>query len=54
MAFGTLEAQVAADNPVQVVDAFVDKLALQNLGLPHFVHKTAGRGCASAKLAANN
>jgi len=39
MAFGTLEAQVAADSPVRLVDAFVDTLELQKLGLTHSVYK---------------
>jgi hypothetical protein len=43
MVLGTLEKQVAADKPVQVVDAFVDKLKLQKLGFANTVYKTAGR-----------
>ena len=30
--FATLEDQVAADNPVRLIDAFIDKLDLQKLG----------------------
>ena len=31
--FSTLEDQVTADNPVRLMDAFIDKLDLQKLGL---------------------
>jgi hypothetical protein len=30
--FSTLEDQVSADNPVRLIDAFIDKLELQQLG----------------------
>ncbi|MBK8610008.1 MAG: hypothetical protein IPL84_08670 [Chitinophagaceae bacterium] len=30
--FSTLEDQVAADNPVRRIDAFIDKVDLQQLG----------------------
>ncbi|MBK8608423.1 MAG: hypothetical protein IPL84_00260 [Chitinophagaceae bacterium] len=30
--FSTLEDQVAADNPVRLIDAFIDKVDLQQLG----------------------
>ncbi len=30
--FTTLDDQVSADNPVRLIDAFVDKLDLQSLG----------------------
>ena len=30
--FSTLDDQVAADNPVRLIDAFIDKLDLQKLG----------------------
>ena len=30
--FATLEDQVASDNPVRLIDAFIDKLDLQKLG----------------------
>ena len=32
--FVSLEDQVAADNPVRLIDAFIDKLDLQQLGFP--------------------
>src|SRR3982750_2534397 len=41
--FTTLEDQVGADNPVRLIDAFVDKLHLQQLGFTHTVHKSEGR-----------
>ena len=36
--FSTLEDQVAADNPVRLNDAFIDKLHLQQLGFQKTVH----------------
>jgi transposase len=41
--FSTLEDQVAADNTVRLIDAFIDKLDLQQLGFSKMAHKTAGR-----------
>ncbi len=41
--FSTLEEQVAADNPVRLIDAFIDKLDLQKLGFTNTVHKSEGR-----------
>ena len=41
--FATLDDQVAVDNPVRLVDAFVDKLQLQKLGFTNTVHKSEGR-----------
>ena len=41
--FVTLEDQVTADNPVRLIDAFVDKLELQKLGFSHTIHKSEGR-----------
>ncbi len=41
--FATLEDQVAADNPVRLIDAFVDKLDLHQLGFSNSVHKSKGR-----------
>ncbi len=41
--FSTLENQVSADNPVRLIDAFVDKLHLQKLGFTKTIHKTEGR-----------
>jgi hypothetical protein len=35
--FATLEGQVSTDNPVRLIDAFIDKLDLQKLG---FIKKT--------------
>ncbi len=40
--FATLDDQVAADNPVRLIDAFVDKLQLQKLGFTNTVHKSEG------------
>jgi len=41
--FSTLEEQVAADNSVRIIDAFVNKLDLQKLGLGETMPKTEGR-----------
>ena len=41
--FATLEDQVAAENPVRLIDAFIDKLDLQQLGFSNIVPKSEGR-----------
>ena len=41
--FITLDDQLAADNPVRLIDAFVDKLDLQKLGFTRTVSKSEGR-----------
>lgn len=41
--FSTLEDQVCADNPVRLIDAFIDKLDLQKSGFSHTLHKSEGR-----------
>jgi transposase len=41
--FTTLEDQVAADNAVRLIDAFIDKLDLQKLGFTAVAHKSEGR-----------
>jgi transposase len=41
--FSTLEDQVAPDNPVRLMDAFIDKLDLRQLGFTATVHKSEGR-----------
>jgi transposase len=41
--FSTLEDQVCADNPVRLIDAFINKLELQKLGFTNTIHKTEGR-----------
>ncbi len=41
--FATLEDQVSADNPVRLIDAFIDKLDLHQLGFSNSVHKSEGR-----------
>ena len=41
--FSTHEDQVTADNPVRLMDAFIDKLDLQKLGFTNTVHKSEGR-----------
>jgi transposase len=41
--FGTLEDQVSADNAVRLIDAFIDKLDLYQLGFINTVHKSEGR-----------
>jgi transposase len=41
--FSTLEDQLGAENPVRLIDAFIDKLDLQKLGFTHTIHKSEGR-----------
>src|SRR5688572_19560851 len=41
--FTTLDQQLTADNAVRIIDAFVDRLDLKNLGLSNTVHKSEGR-----------
>jgi transposase len=41
--FATLEDQVACDNPVRLMDAFIDKLDLQQLGFGKTVYPSEGR-----------
>ena len=42
--FDTLEDQVAADNPVWLIDAFIDKLDLQKSGFQkRYITARAGR-----------
>ncbi len=41
--FSTLEDQVAAENTVRLIDAFIDKLELEKLGFSKTVHKSEGR-----------
>ena len=41
--FATLEDQVTTDNPVRLIDAFIDKLDLQKLGFQKTVHHSEGR-----------
>ena len=38
--FTTLEERVDADNPARLIDAFINKLDLQNMGFCKTVHKT--------------
>ena len=41
--FSTLEEQETADNPVRLIDAFIDKLELQKSGFTNTVPKSEGR-----------
>ena len=41
--FATLEDRVSADNPVRLMDAFIDKLDLHKLGFSKIVHHNEGR-----------
>ena len=41
--FITLDDQLAPDNPVRLIDAFIDKLDLQKLGFIKMLSKTEGR-----------
>ena len=51
--FATLEDQVAADNPVRLMDAFIDKLDLQKLGFQKTVHNSEGRPIPSKETRLN-
>ena len=41
--FATLEDQVATDNPVRLIDAFIEKLELEKLGFNNTIPKSEGR-----------
>lgn len=41
--FATLEDQVAPDNPVRLIDAFIDKLELEKLGFIKTTPNIEGR-----------
>ena len=41
--FSTLEDQIASDNPVRLIDAFIEKLELHKIGFVNLVHKNEGR-----------
>ena len=41
--FSTLENQVSTDNPVRLIDAFIDKLDLAKMVFTKTVHKSKGR-----------
>lgn len=41
--FATMDDHIPADNPVRLIDAFIDKLELQKLGFSATVHKSEGR-----------
>ena len=41
--FSTLEEQLSADDPARLMDAFIEKLDLQQLGFTGTVHKSEGR-----------
>ena len=41
--FSTLEEQVSADNPVRLIDAFIDKLDLQKSGFSKTAASSEGR-----------
>ena len=41
--FSTLEDQVSTDNPVRLIDAFIDKVELHKLGFSNTAHKSEGR-----------
>ena len=41
--FSTLDDQVSSDNTVRLIDAFIDKLDVQQLGFSRIVHKSEGR-----------
>ena len=48
--FATLEDQVSTDNPVRLMDAFIDKLDLQKLGFINTVLKREGRSPYAAAV----
>lgn len=41
--FSTLEDQVSSDNAVRLMDAFIDKLDLHQIGFTRTIHKSEGR-----------
>ncbi len=41
--FATLDDQVSADNPARLIDAFIDKLDLRQIGFSNIIHKSEGR-----------
>ena len=41
--FATLDDQVSVDNPVRLIDAFIDKLDVEKLGFTKTVHKGESR-----------
>src|SRR5437867_1841275 len=41
--FATLEDQISPDNPVRLMDAFIDKLELEKLGFNNTIHRSEGR-----------
>src|SRR5215203_4413310 len=41
--FTTLEGQVSPDNAVRLIDVFIDKVELQNLGFSNAIHNSEGR-----------
>ena len=41
--FSTPDDQVNLDNPVRLMDTFIDRLDLQKLGFTGTVHKSEGR-----------
>ena len=41
--FTTFDEQVAVDNPVRLVDAFIDKLELEKVGFGNTLPKSEGR-----------
>ena len=41
--FSTLDDQVMADNPVRLIDAFINMLDLAKMGFANTVHKSEGR-----------
>jgi transposase len=45
MSFGSLEDQIAPDNPVRVIDAFADMLDLKTFGFQHIQSKQTGAPC---------
>ena len=45
--FSTLEDQVAADNPVRLIDAFIDKIDLAKMGFPKTKLKMLLKKCCN-------
>ena len=41
--FATLEDQVTADSALRLIDAFIDKLELEQIGFNNIIHKSEGR-----------
>ena len=51
--FSTLEDQVAADNPIRLIDAFIDKIDLAKMGFPKTKLKMLLKECCNKSKTAH-